>query len=147
MTKIGLRNLLIPALIVLAALGLIFIPRLLLPPEQPASGMKILVMVNGAEYARQDLRPGETLEILQDNGCRNIVHMTENGFYMESANCRNQDCVKQGEVTSENYTRRILGNEIICLPNRVEVVLLFDDEGTMAPDMPDASLHVKVGSI
>ena len=146
MTKIKLRDLLIPALIILIALGLIFIPRLLPPETQPGSGMKILVMVNGTEYTRQDLRPGETLEIRQENGCLNVVHMTENGFYMEHANCRNQDCVQQGEVTKDNYTKRILGNEIICLPNRVEVVLLFD-EGTMAPDMPDASLHVKVGSI
>ena len=49
---------------------------------------------------------------------------------MEEANCQNQDCVGQGEVTLENRYERILSNMIICLPNQV-VLQLYSPEETM----------------
>ena len=58
----------------------------------------------------------------------NVIHITAEGVYMESANCENHDCVKQGMVTFENRADRILGNMIICLPNEVTLELYTVEE-------------------
>ena len=58
----------------------------------------------------------------------NIIHLTANSVYMDSANCDNQDCVHQGEVTLENRDERALGNMIICLPNQVYLELYSTEE-------------------
>lgn len=60
--------------------------------------------------------------------CINIVHVTPTSIDMHEANCDNQDCVEQGEVTLENKATRILGNRIICLPNQVTLQLYSRDE-------------------
>ena len=60
----------------------------------------------------------------------NVIHLTPEGVWMEEANCQNQDCVGQGEVTLENRYERILSNMIICLPNQV-VLQLYSPEETM----------------
>lgn len=60
--------------------------------------------------------------------CINIVHVTPTSIDMHEANCDNQDCVEQGEVTLENKDTRILGNWIICLPNQVTLQLYSRDE-------------------
>lgn len=60
--------------------------------------------------------------------CINIVHVTPTSIDMHEANCDNQDCVEEGEVTLENKDTRILGNRIICLPNQVTLQLYSRDE-------------------
>lgn len=60
--------------------------------------------------------------------CINIVHVTSTSIDMHEANCDNQDCVEQGEVTLENKDTRIWGNMIICLPNQVTLQLYSRDE-------------------
>lgn len=60
--------------------------------------------------------------------CINIVHVTPTSIDMHEANCDNQDCVEQGEVTLENKDTRILRNRIICLPNQVTLQLYSRDE-------------------
>ncbi len=133
------RNLVLLAAIVLVAVGLILIPRLIKRDTiTPGSGLRIRVLVNGRQYLEEDLMPGRTIEIAQENGSRNVVMMTENGFHMESSTCKNQDCVLQGEVTSDNYYQRILGTSVICLPNRVEVQLIPGPESPAPEEIPDA---------
>lgn len=53
----------------------------------------------------------------------NILHLTPDGFYMESSTCKNQNCVQQGKVTFENRDYRILTNCVVCLPNQVTAEL------------------------
>ena len=65
---------------------------------------------------------------LRHGDCINIVHVTPTSIDMHEANCDNQDCVEQGEVTLENKGERILGNRIICLPNQVTLQLYSRDE-------------------
>ena len=90
--------------------------------------------MNGALYAAAPLRAGEALTVEQENGSVNVIRMTEDGFYMESSTCKNQDCIYQGAVTRDNWSQRLLGAHIICLPNRVDVTLLADSAD---PDLPD----------
>lgn len=65
---------------------------------------------------------------LRHGDCINIVHVTPTSIDMHEANCDNQDCVEQGEVTLENKDTRILGNRIICLPNQVTLQLYSRNE-------------------
>ena len=58
----------------------------------------------------------------------NVIHVTPSGVYMESANCENQDCVLQGEVTLDNKGSRTLENMIICLPHQVVLELYSTEE-------------------
>ena len=58
----------------------------------------------------------------------NLLHVTPEGFYMESSTCENQDCVEQGLVTLENRSERILGGWVICLPNLVYLELYTPEE-------------------
>lgn len=58
----------------------------------------------------------------------NVIHVTPFGVYMESANCENQDCVLQGEVTLSNKGTRPLENMIICLPHQVVLELYSTEE-------------------
>lgn len=79
--------------------------------------------------------------ITQVDGKENIVHITPQGFYMASASCINQECVHQGEVTIKNRDVRILGNQVICLPNQVLLELLTPEEAQVVWD--NAHRHVK----
>lgn len=58
----------------------------------------------------------------------NLIHVTPEGFYMESSTCENQDCVEQGIVTLENRNQRILYNAVLCLPNMVSLALYTPEE-------------------
>ena len=86
---------------------------------------EIAVYVDGKLYATSPLRAGQDLTVEQEDGSVNVIRMTENGFYMQSSTCKNQDCVHQGDVTRDNWSQRLLGTHVICLPNRVDVVLNF----------------------
>lgn len=102
------------------------------------SAGRVRVLVDGKTYSEQPLKAGESIRISQPDGCENVIMMTGNGFYMQSASCRNQDCVHQGAVTEANYMLRVLGTSIICIPNRVEVqLILSDDSGKPVMDIPD----------
>ena len=95
---------------------------------------EIAVYVDGKLYATSPLRAGQDLTVEQEDGSVNVIRMTENGFYMQSYTCKNQDCVHQGDVTRDNWSQRLLGTHVICLPNRVDVVLMVESAD---PELPD----------
>lgn len=102
------------------------------------SAGRVRILVDGKIYSEQPLRAGEHIKVSRPDGCENVVMMTDNGFYMQSASCRNQECVHQGTVTEDNYMFRVLGTSIICIPNRVEVqLILSDDPDKPVMDIPD----------
>lgn len=95
---------------------------------------EIAVYVDGKLYTTSPLRAGQDLTVEQEDGSVNVIRMTENGFYMQSSTCKNQDCVHQGDVTRDNWSQRLLGTHVICLPNRVDVVLMVESAD---PELPD----------
>ena len=102
------------------------------------SAGRVRVLVDGKTYTEQPLRDGGLIRVSQPDGCENVIMMTGNGFCMQSASCRNQDCVHQGTVTEDNYMFRVLGTSIICIPNRVEVQLILSgDSEKPVMDIPD----------
>jgi len=58
----------------------------------------------------------------------NVINLSPEGVFVESASCDNQDCVEQGLVTLENKEERVLRNLIVCLPNEVSVELFSAEE-------------------
>lgn len=69
---------------------------------------------------RQMTRDGQIVE--------NLIRLTPEGVYMESADCDNQDCVHQGMVTLENRKTRPLMNYILCLPHQLSLALYTPEE-------------------
>ena len=128
------KNLLIILLAVAAGLGLLLFALLSQQGKAPAGILRI--RVNGQWYADEPLLEERDVEIVQPDGKRNVVHLLENGFYMGFSTCDNQLCVQQGTVTVDNYARRVLQNEVLCLPNGVELELVLTDR-TPVPGLPD----------
>ncbi len=72
----------------------------------------------------------ETLSRTLEDGTEwiNTVHLTPEGFWMEEANCKGQDCIGEGTVTLTNREERILGNAVVCLPHELLLELLTREE-------------------
>lgn len=106
---------------------------LLLPLMRAQPSGEVLITVDGREYARVKLEGSQEISIDCGDGQTNLLHVDASGMYMQSANCRDQLCVGQGAVTPENYAKRALGTDIICLPHRLVCSLV-----PAVPD-PDAT--------
>lgn len=121
--------------IAVAAVLMIVIPQVV--HRDMKAEQSLTVYVDGSEYLRAPLVNGKSIEIKQEDGCINVIHMTEDGFYMESSTCPNQECIDQGEVNATNWKTRKLLNQIICLPNRVVVQLdtVTDNADPAVPDV------------
>lgn len=98
----------------------------------PAKGYILLTYSGGSFWLPLPESEDYTLPVQQvrDDGTEeiNLIHVTPDGFYMESSTCENQDCVNQGMVTLENRHSRILYNAVLCLPNMVSLALYTPEE-------------------
>lgn len=89
----------------------------------PEDADYVVIYLGSEEYKRIPLSEPQIVVIDQD-GLHNEVKITSNGVVMHDANCDNQDCIQQGEVTLENIEYRAMEGWIVCLPNRVSVELV-----------------------
>lgn len=92
-------------------------------PMQAVEEDMVVITVDGKEYARVPLSKPQTVTVKQDNGCVNVVEVSDHGAVMASSTCDNQLCVNMGEVTVDNWEFRPNQQFIICLPNRVSIEL------------------------
>ena len=114
--------LVIAAVAVLAAV--LLAASVLLRTQRPAvEEDMVIITVDGKEYTRVPLSRPQTVTVRQDNGCVNVVEVSDHGAVMQSSTCDNQLCVHMGEVTVDNWEFRPNQQFIICLPNRVSVEL------------------------
>lgn len=97
-------------------------------PDAGDAALYLVASVDGVEQEPIALQSQQDYTFEQENGAINTVHVTQHSIVMSHSNCKNQDCVKQGEVTLSNRETRFLGNMIICLPNRVTLELCTADE-------------------
>lgn len=116
--KLLKKDIPIVAAVVLAAAILLLFGR---APANTAD--EVVIFVDDAEYKRLPYGEPATVVITHPDGGENVIEITENGVYMKSSTCQNQNCIKQGCVTPENAAGRALGGWIICLPNGVSVQL------------------------
>ena len=103
--------------------------------EESASPAKAYVLVSTATQSGWLPLPEEgevsypLKQVLPDGTeAVNVIHLSEDGVYMEDSTCANHDCVEQGEVTLDNRKERSLGNMMICLPNQVSLQLYTPEE-------------------
>lgn len=89
--------------------GLLF----LLSVLTAGTGDEVVITVGQREHGRYTLGEDRIIEIIQDNH-RNVVEIVGGQAHMQSADCPDKLCVKQGFIHSDLYT-------IVCLPNRVVV--------------------------
>ncbi len=89
----------------------------------------VLITAGGVSYEAIPLTDEGQFTLRQDGtDYENTVYVTTHSIRMEHANCDNQDCIGQGEVTLENKDERLLGNFIVCLPNQITLELLTAEE-------------------
>ena len=116
------KNWLVIAVIAVAAVLLMAVTPLLRPAQDVEEDV-VIITVDGQEYARVPLSKPQTVTVEQENGCVNVVEVSDHGVVMQSSTCGNQLCVQMGEVTVDNWEFRPNQQFIICLPNRVSVEL------------------------
>lgn len=96
----------------------------------------VRIYVGGKLYAQEQLSTPRDIPIIQPDGKKNILYLMEDGFYMKESTCLTQQCIKQGQVTLDNYYKRSMGVEILCAHHQVKVELVLTDR-TPVPDLPD----------
>ncbi len=116
------KNFLVIGIIVLLTAVLLTVAILTRPMTAVEEDM-VIITIGGKEYARVPLSKPQTVTVAQDNGCVNVVEVSDHGAVMVSSTCDNQLCVEMGEVTVDNWEFRPNQQFIICLPNRVSVEL------------------------
>lgn len=100
-------------------------------PSEAVQGEAVayLVLTMGdMRYRPLPITTETSYRMRQADGRENVFHVTPGSVHMESANCDNQDCIKQGTVNFENRDVRVLRNMIICLPNQVVLELITPQE-------------------
>lgn len=90
-------------------------------------GDRVRIYVGDELYKEISLSEDHTV-IVERQDCKNVIRIENGGVFMQESTCRNQDCIEQGIVTPENAGSRALGRWIICLPNRVSVELVPEEE-------------------
>jgi len=88
----------------------------------------LVLTVGDTKYSPLPIYREAAYQLHQSDGRDNVIHVMRDSVTMESANCDNQDCIKQGTVNLVNKETRILGNMIICLPNQVVLELMTPEE-------------------
>ena len=97
--------------------------------DAPAEDALYLLVTAGSTTYEPIWLGGEgSFTLTQGEDMVNVIHVTTDSIWMESSTCENQDCVEQGVVTAENRQSRVLGNTIVCLPNRVLLELFTAQE-------------------
>ncbi len=110
-------------IILFSLLLFISILLLLLFASSGRQGKYVRVEVNGELYGRYLLDTDASIDI----GDSNRLIISSGSVYMESARCPDKTCVKQGKISR-------VGQSIICLPNRV-IVVIEDDSSDFADDI------------
>ena len=54
--------------------------------------------------------------IIDDAGDINVLIIKDNMAYIDTANCPNKDCIKQGKIS-------YIGESIICIPHKVVITI------------------------
>ena len=85
----------------------------------------LFILLNSRIWAAEPLGDEREITVDQGNGVVNVIHLLPDGFYMASSTCDNQLCVAQGAVTTENYSQRILGTSVLCLPHGLDLELVI----------------------
>ena len=103
----------------------VFLALVFLKPQGSEGTAFAVIEQDGKEILRLQLDREESVRISCTNGY-NVVTVSGGSVAVTEADCRDQVCVRQGEISSGRET-------IVCLPHRLAVRLERADDGT-GPD-------------
>ena len=106
------RDLMIVAVLLLAALALFFLMRSR-QERETGIGAQAVVTVDGLEIGRYPLRKSGTFSL---NGGTNILVVENGEAWVSEADCPDKVCMGMGKISRN-------GEFIACLPNRLLVVV------------------------
>ncbi|MFH1513026.1 MAG: NusG domain II-containing protein [Bacillota bacterium] len=121
------RDFIILAVVLVASVTLYLLRPRAIQGESAAAYLRVSIAGQDGELI--PLNEDREIRIEQENGDYNIVRIFSGGFCVTEANCYNHDCIHQGEVTVDNIGERALANEIICLPHKLVLSLVTQEEG------------------
>jgi hypothetical protein len=120
------RDIIILAVVLVASLALYLLrPQ---PIQDTNATLYMQISIDGQTQEFVPLTEERDIRIELENGEYNVVHISPGGFAVTESNCYNQDCIHQGEVTADNIAKRVLANEIICLPHKLVLSLVSQEE-------------------
>ena len=91
--------------------------------RSPAADPHVVIEVDGEVYADYDMDEVKgIIPISTENGGENRVWVQEDLVFMDSANCPDQTCVKQGVIKDGTVP-------IVCLPHKVIVRIEGGESG------------------
>lgn len=89
-----------------------------------SSERQVRITVANEEYGTYPLDQDDTITITrqasENQVCINIVVIENGTVHMDQSNCKNQVCVQDGRIDT-------VGQQIICLPNRVVIEIIGND--------------------
>ncbi len=85
------------------------------------TGNQVEISVDKEVYGIYDLFKDQKIPVKIDGKVTNTVVIDHQKVYMQEASCPDHLCEKQGVITGS-------GKQIVCLPNRVVVQILSEDE-------------------
>ncbi|MCD8012453.1 MAG: NusG domain II-containing protein [Lachnospiraceae bacterium] len=80
-------------------------------------GATVVVQVDGEVYGTYSLNKNQTVQINDTN----VLVIEDGEAYMSEASCPDGLCISQGRISSS-------GTLIVCLPNRVVVQVIEEDD-------------------
>ena len=80
-------------------------------------GRQARITVNGKIFGTYDLSKNRSIEL----GTGNTAVIEDGNIRMKSADCRGQDCIRQGKISRPSQT-------IVCLPHKVIIEIEGGDE-------------------
>ena len=113
------------AKLILAALALVAIVSAawILFIDRETNDPRVIVEVDGEIYCQYDMDEVDgIIPISTPNGGENRLYVQEDLVFMDSANCPDKLCVKQGVIRDSTVP-------IVCLPNKVVVRIEGRDSG------------------
>ena len=91
--------------------------------KSAADNPRVVIEVDGEVYAAYDMDEVKgIIPISTENGGENRVWVQEDLVFMDSANCPDQTCVKQGAIKDGTVP-------IVCLPHKVIVRIEGGESG------------------
>ena len=99
---------------------------LVLNNKSTQDGSTVCVYTDGKLYAEYSLNTDLTEKIVCKNGY-NILVIKNGSACISEADCSDETCVKTGSISKA-------GESIICLPNRLEIVIKNDEEADTGVD-------------
>ena len=76
---------------------------------------KVVISIDNKEYETVSLKENEKVVIENEYG-KNVVIIKDGQVYVETADCPDKTCVKQGKIMKT-------GQSIVCLPHRMTVTI------------------------